>query len=150
MFTIDCLPHIFRTFKVQFPFYFYFCLFFFWPTRDKKWVNQMKSKCIITRPWVRTKAQFAKAPFAMAYVGTLSPGHALLRSPAKHAPNPPTSIHIAVSTYAPLSSRKSRVAGRLRSVIRAESMTTEKLGIKIERKPSEDKLTQLGVRQWPK
>jgi len=35
---------------------------------------------------------------------------------------------------------------------RAESMTTviEKLGIKIERNPPESKLTQLGVRQWPK
>ena len=35
---------------------------------------------------------------------------------------------------------------------RAETMTTviEKLGIKIERNPPESKLTQLGVRQWPK
>lgn len=34
--------------------------------------------------------------------------------------------------------------------VRAESMTIEKLGIKIERNPPEDKLTQLGVKQWPK
>ncbi|KAG2402117.1 uncharacterized protein LOC124823728 [Vigna umbellata] len=34
----------------------------------------------------------------------------------------------------------------------AESMTTviEKLGIKIERNPPESKLSQLGVRKWPK
>jgi len=30
------------------------------------------------------------------------------------------------------------------------STVTEKLGIKIERNPSEEKLTQLGVRQWSK
>ena len=36
--------------------------------------------------------------------------------------------------------------------LREESMSnvTEKLGIKIERNPSEEKLTQLGVRQWSK
>ncbi|PON81372.1 RmlC-like cupins superfamily protein [Trema orientale] len=34
--------------------------------------------------------------------------------------------------------------------IRAESMATEKLGIKIEKSPPESKLTQLGVRNWPK
>ncbi|XP_022156029.1 uncharacterized protein LOC111023000 [Momordica charantia] len=35
-------------------------------------------------------------------------------------------------------------------MVRAESMATEKLGIKIEKNPPESKLTQLGVRQWPK
>ncbi|KAM6594916.1 hypothetical protein CsatA_002619 [Cannabis sativa] len=30
------------------------------------------------------------------------------------------------------------------------SMTTEKLGIKIEKNPPESKLTQMGVRNWPK
>ncbi|RDX69053.1 hypothetical protein CR513_51884 [Mucuna pruriens] len=41
---------------------------------------------------------------------------------------------------------------RVQFVPRAESMTTviEKLGIKIERNPPQSKLTQLGVRQWPK
>lgn len=36
--------------------------------------------------------------------------------------------------------------------LREESMSnvTEKLGIKIEKNPSEEKLTQLGVRQWSK
>ncbi|WOL04119.1 hypothetical protein Cni_G12840 [Canna indica] len=34
--------------------------------------------------------------------------------------------------------------------IRAETMATEKLGIKVERNPPESKLADLGVRQWPK
>ncbi|KGN52597.1 uncharacterized protein LOC101218376 [Cucumis sativus] len=34
--------------------------------------------------------------------------------------------------------------------IRADSMATERLGIKVEKNPSESKLTELGVRQWPK
>ncbi|KAK8959029.1 hypothetical protein KSP40_PGU011589 [Platanthera guangdongensis] len=34
--------------------------------------------------------------------------------------------------------------------IRAEAMVTEKLGIKVERNPLESKLSELGVRQWPK
>ncbi|KAJ4968569.1 hypothetical protein NE237_015270 [Protea cynaroides] len=39
---------------------------------------------------------------------------------------------------------------RLSFGTRAETMTTEKMGIKIERNPPESKLTELGVRQWPK
>uniref|UniRef100_A0A5B7AUN9 (S)-ureidoglycine aminohydrolase cupin domain-containing protein n=1 Tax=Davidia involucrata TaxID=16924 RepID=A0A5B7AUN9_DAVIN len=36
-------------------------------------------------------------------------------------------------------------------VIRAaETMSTEKLGIKIHKNPPESKLTELGVRKWPK
>ncbi|XP_010252315.1 PREDICTED: uncharacterized protein LOC104593919 [Nelumbo nucifera] len=34
--------------------------------------------------------------------------------------------------------------------IRAETMATEKMGIKIEKNPPEAKLTELGVRSWPK
>jgi len=34
--------------------------------------------------------------------------------------------------------------------IRAETMATEKLGIKVERNPPESKLAELGVRRWPK
>ncbi|KAL0540572.1 hypothetical protein IC582_020580 [Cucumis melo] len=34
--------------------------------------------------------------------------------------------------------------------IRADSMATERLGIKVEKNPSESKLSELGVRQWPK
>jgi len=32
----------------------------------------------------------------------------------------------------------------------AETMATEKLGIKVERNPPESRLSELGVRQWPK
>ncbi|CAL9766316.1 unnamed protein product [Musa acuminata subsp. burmannicoides] len=38
----------------------------------------------------------------------------------------------------------------LRFRIRAETMVTEKLGIKVERNPPESRLAELGVRQWPK
>lgn len=38
----------------------------------------------------------------------------------------------------------------LRFRIRAETMATEKLGIKVERNPPESRLAELGVRQWPK
>ncbi|XP_038889944.1 uncharacterized protein LOC120079700 [Benincasa hispida] len=34
--------------------------------------------------------------------------------------------------------------------IRADSMATETLGIKVEKNPPESKLTELGVRKWPK
>ncbi|XP_031286659.1 uncharacterized protein LOC116145346 [Pistacia vera] len=36
--------------------------------------------------------------------------------------------------------------------VRAETMSTtiEKLGVKIERNPPESKLTELGVKKWPK
>ncbi|KAI4351904.1 hypothetical protein L6164_006205 [Bauhinia variegata] len=75
----------------------------------------------------------------MACVGTLSSNHSLYYS---------ASINSATC----LAPSRRRVAGRLQTVmpIRAESMTIEKLGIKIERNPPENKLTQLGVRQWPK
>lgn len=45
---------------------------------------------------------------------------------------------------------KSKTKPRVGVAIRAESMATEKLGIKIENNPPETKLTQLGVRNWPK
>lgn len=38
----------------------------------------------------------------------------------------------------------------LAAKIRAESMATEKLGIKVEKNPPDTKLSQLGVYQWPK
>ncbi|XXG60641.1 hypothetical protein AAC387_Pa04g2496 [Persea americana] len=34
--------------------------------------------------------------------------------------------------------------------IRAETMATEKMGIKIEKNPPESKLSELGIRKWPK
>ncbi|XP_027366725.1 uncharacterized protein LOC113872996 [Abrus precatorius] len=72
---------------------------------------------------------------ASSSVGTLLlPNHTQLFSQSKHS-----SIGVSRRLHFP-------------STIRAESMTTviEKLGIKIERNPPESKLTQLGVKQWPK
>uniref|UniRef100_A0A7N0TSV8 (S)-ureidoglycine aminohydrolase cupin domain-containing protein n=1 Tax=Kalanchoe fedtschenkoi TaxID=63787 RepID=A0A7N0TSV8_KALFE len=34
--------------------------------------------------------------------------------------------------------------------VRAEAMATEKLGIKIEKNPPDSKLSDLGIRNWPK
>ncbi|CAL0316679.1 unnamed protein product [Lupinus luteus] len=70
-------------------------------------------------------------------MGTLSPNHSLLSSQTKHS---------AIYTVTVPSTR------RVGAPIRAESVTsvTEKLGIKIQRNPPESKLTELGVRQWPK
>uniref|UniRef100_A0A1J3F5M5 (S)-ureidoglycine aminohydrolase cupin domain-containing protein n=1 Tax=Noccaea caerulescens TaxID=107243 RepID=A0A1J3F5M5_NOCCA len=45
----------------------------------------------------------------------------------------------------PYNSRRPSMAA-----IRSESMATEKLGITIEKNPPESKLTQIGVRSWPK
>ncbi|KAI5397750.1 hypothetical protein KIW84_063535, partial [Lathyrus oleraceus] len=64
-------------------------------------------------------------PMASSCVGTLSsPNPSLFFSQTKH------------------------MASTRRRVIKAS--VTEKLGIKIEKNPPESKLTQLGVRQWPK
>jgi uncharacterized protein len=43
-------------------------------------------------------------------------------------------------------------AGRRFAVLRAsaEAMATEKLGIRVERNPPESRLSELGVRRWPK
>ncbi|GJN27488.1 hypothetical protein PR202_gb15516 [Eleusine coracana subsp. coracana] len=43
-------------------------------------------------------------------------------------------------------------AGRRFAAVRAsaEAMATEKLGIRVERNPPESRLSELGVRQWPK
>ena len=40
--------------------------------------------------------------------------------------------------------------GRVVMADKSNSVATEKLGIKIEKNPPESKLTQLGVRTWPK
>lgn len=83
---------------------------------------------------------------ASSCLSTLSPNPSLLSSQTKHS-----AIYTPISTAATFPSTR-RVGGRLHLTTRAESMTTvtEKLGIKIERNPPESKLTQLGVRQWPK
>ncbi|KAG5035035.1 hypothetical protein JHK87_009945 [Glycine soja] len=74
---------------------------------------------------------------ASSFVGTLLPNHF---TQTKHSAVP------ASRSGAP---RRRRVH---LATTRVETMTTviEKLGIKIERNPPESKLTQLGVRQWPK
>ncbi|XP_045814880.1 uncharacterized protein LOC123908314 [Trifolium pratense] len=75
---------------------------------------------------------------ASSCVGTLSSLNSpLLLSQTKHLS---ASATPRVSVTLPSTKR--------RSVVRAA--VTEKLGIKIERNPPESKLTQLGVRQWPK
>ncbi|KAK7268967.1 hypothetical protein RIF29_21679 [Crotalaria pallida] len=73
-----------------------------------------------------------------------SPNHSLLSPQTKHSA-------IYTPTLVPFPSRRG-VGARVHLGVRAESVTsvTEKLGIKIERNPPESKLTQLGVRQWPK
>jgi hypothetical protein len=35
-------------------------------------------------------------------------------------------------------------------IVKAETLTIEKSGIKVVRNPPESKLTELGVRKWPK
>lgn len=46
----------------------------------------------------------------------------------------------------------SLISARRTLRVRAEAMSTtiEKLGVKIQRNPPESKLTELGVRKWPK
>ncbi|KAE8022202.1 hypothetical protein FH972_008026 [Carpinus fangiana] len=76
----------------------------------------------------------------MACVGGLSAGQSLLYTKTKHS-LPFTSSPVGCSR---------NIVGRRFCAVRAETMATEKLGIKIERNPPESKLTQLGVRKWPK
>ncbi|KAJ3675338.1 hypothetical protein LUZ60_004380 [Juncus effusus] len=48
------------------------------------------------------------------------------------------------------SSSKSRKYNNRVVGVRAEAMATEKLGVKVEKNPSESRLAELGVKQWPK
>lgn len=74
----------------------------------------------------------------MAYaVGGLMPSKCLLNTKTKHSSS---SSSYLVYFNNPFTA----------STIKAESMATEKLGIKIQKNPPESKLTQLGVRNWPK
>ncbi|XP_019441142.1 PREDICTED: uncharacterized protein LOC109346182 isoform X1 [Lupinus angustifolius] len=86
----------------------------------------------------------------MACMGTLSPNHSLLSSQTKHSAIYTLPMSTS-ATWVPIPSTR-RIGARLHSAIRAESIAsvTEKLGIKIQRNPPESKLTELGVRQWPK
>ncbi|XP_010930371.1 uncharacterized protein [Elaeis guineensis] len=67
----------------------------------------------------------------------------LFRASFPSPPTPPPSFPFQF----PARTQKRRALGL---TIRAETMATEKLGIKVERNPPESKLAELGVRQWPK
>ncbi|KAG6719439.1 hypothetical protein I3843_03G009900 [Carya illinoinensis] len=77
----------------------------------------------------------------MARVCALSPSQSFLCVKTKHSLSP--------LSYSSVSCSRDRVRRQFGS-IRAETMATEKLGIKIEKNPPESKLTQLGIRKWPK
>ncbi|KAJ9152377.1 hypothetical protein P3X46_025948 [Hevea brasiliensis] len=47
-------------------------------------------------------------------------------------------------------SRTTRLGLMAATTVKAEAITTEKSGVKIVRNPPESKLTELGVRSWPK
>ncbi|PKA54574.1 hypothetical protein AXF42_Ash000409 [Apostasia shenzhenica] len=53
-------------------------------------------------------------------------------------------------SLATLKQRRVFPARCLRLRVRAETMATEKHGVKVERNPPESKLTELGVKRWPK
>ncbi|XP_020148594.1 uncharacterized protein [Aegilops tauschii subsp. strangulata] len=61
-----------------------------------------------------------------------------------------TPIRLSSLRYAPPSPapRGRFVAARVKAS--AEAMATEKLGVRVERNPAESRLSELGVRQWPK
>lgn len=75
-----------------------------------------------------------------------------------------TSAHLHTTTTGRLSGacapptrgtrrRRLAVAVRVRVRVRAsasEAMATEKLGVRVERNPPESRLSELGVREWPK
>ncbi|XP_047069260.1 uncharacterized protein LOC124677300 [Lolium rigidum] len=49
----------------------------------------------------------------------------------------------------PYTASRGRFAA-VRVMASAETVTTEKLGVRVERNPPETRLSELGVRQWPK
>uniref|UniRef100_A0A0D9W5H8 (S)-ureidoglycine aminohydrolase cupin domain-containing protein n=1 Tax=Leersia perrieri TaxID=77586 RepID=A0A0D9W5H8_9ORYZ len=65
-----------------------------------------------------------------------------------------TSVHLHSTTgRLSLCSAPTRGGRRRFAAVRAsasEAMATEKLGIRVERNPPESRLSELGVRQWPK
>ncbi|THU44459.1 hypothetical protein C4D60_Mb02t07590 [Musa balbisiana] len=71
-----------------------------------------------------------------------------MASPALTAPTPFSGV--LFPARATRAQEKCRDPRLLRFRIRAETMATEKLGIKVERNPPEARLAELGVRQWPK
>ncbi|OEL20688.1 hypothetical protein BAE44_0018296 [Dichanthelium oligosanthes] len=63
-----------------------------------------------------------------------------------------TPVQLRTSTGCLSFSSSPSAARRRFAVVRgsAEAMATEKLGIRVERNPPESRLSELGVRQWPK
>ncbi|KAF7001948.1 hypothetical protein CFC21_017500 [Triticum aestivum] len=63
-----------------------------------------------------------------------------------------TPIRLSSLRYAPPSPapRGRFVAARVRASAEAMATATEKLGVRVERNPAESRLSELGVRQWPK
>jgi len=61
---------------------------------------------------------------------------------------------ISFGASLPFSSARRRTKVGLRRmakpIVKAETLTIEKSGIKVVRNPPESKLTELGVRKWPK
>lgn len=82
-----------------------------------------------------------EAPMASPMITNRTPISCSLLFGASFPSPPPSSLQT------PARAQK-RMASGLR--IRAETMATEKLGIKVERNLPESKLAELGVRQWPK
>ncbi|KAF5792205.1 putative rmlC-like cupin domain superfamily, rmlC-like jelly roll protein [Helianthus annuus] len=78
----------------------------------------------------------------------------LVSVPGYHNPKPATkhSLSFPSSSTTNLRSRVYYKTRRYQGLIKAssETMTTEKLGITIVKNPPESKLTELGVRSWPK
>uniref|UniRef100_A0A0E0KR41 (S)-ureidoglycine aminohydrolase cupin domain-containing protein n=1 Tax=Oryza punctata TaxID=4537 RepID=A0A0E0KR41_ORYPU len=62
-----------------------------------------------------------------------------------------TSAHLGRLSCAPTTrgTRRRRFAAAVRASA-SEAMATEKLGVRVERNPPESRLSELGVRQWPK
>lgn len=110
--------------------------FFFFVSRDNILYYKQRSTEVEHHLGIRSYK-------TMACVGgvSVSRSQCLLFTETKHS-----SLYFTASS---LSCSRNRVGRRFGS-IRAETMATEKLGIKIESNPPESKLTQLGVRKWPK
>ncbi|KAL8230985.1 hypothetical protein R6Q57_000763 [Mikania cordata] len=75
----------------------------------------------------------------------------LVSVPVYHNPQP--GISLSLGSRKSTTHLHSRVCHKAQGIIRASSetmTTTEKSGIKIVKNPPESKLTDLGVRSWPK
>lgn len=57
-------------------------------------------------------------------------------------------LSLSFSSSTPAAGRSRRRCAAVRAM--ADAMATEKLGIRVERNPPESRLSEVGVRQWPK